>query len=275
MSERQHRDMGDIDLVPKHFGMHVQLKKPLQVDWHEHAKHQLMYSEGGVLYYETALETAILPARFGAWIPAGTTHRISSNSVGLFLRVIYFSRFQGEDPGLSQFGVFPISNLAREMIIQTENWKIPEDADALEKSFFETIRLMVLVWLKKSIGLQLPAPVHPVLVRVTEYIRTHLDRRLRLTSLASESGCSPRTLMRLFQSELGMPFSSYLRTARITKAMELMNRPGARVTQTAYDVGYESLGSFSTAFHRLVGKRPAEYLKELKIFDTDSDRVAN
>lgn len=254
----------NIDKIGKKaFALHLKME-PFSTDWHQHGKHQLVYAEGGVLYFRSEEYTLILPARFCAWIPSGSFHQLHSTSTSLYLRILYFDRTADEEPFYSKLNVFPVSNLAREMILHTYVWK-PQDNDSeAQNVFFEAIRLQVPSWGDRTIPLVLPVPDHSKLRAITDFIEGHAGENLQLNAAGKQFGVSERTLMRLFRKELGMTFSSYVRLARIIKSLELLAQPGASVTETAFAVGFESLGSFSDAFYRLMRIRPSEYLKNAK-----------
>jgi AraC-like DNA-binding protein len=46
---------------------------------------------------------------------------------------------------------------------------------------------------------------------------------------------------------------------RIEKAKELLSSSGLTVTDVCFEVGFESLGSFSSLFHKHVGHPPIAY----------------
>lgn len=231
-------------------------------DWHRHPKHQLLYAEDGVLHLQSGDHQLILPARHGAWIPAHRLHKIHSKSSDLHLRTLYFHERKNDEEILQQFHIFSISVLAREMIVYTQQWSVEDEADQTERSFFETIRLLAIDWCQQTIPLVLPTTNHSLLEEVTVYIRENLRHPLRLDTVAQQYGLSGRTLLRLFKEQLGMTFGTYIRVARIIRAIELLTEPTASVTQVAYDVGYHSLSSFSQAFRQLTGVKPRDYLMD-------------
>ncbi|MNU11728.1 DNA-binding transcriptional regulator AraC [compost metagenome] len=47
------------------------------------------------------------------------------------------------------------------------------------------------------------------------------------------------------------------------KAMEKLLETDLTISEIAYEVGYNSISSFSNTFYKMVGKRPSEF-KELK-----------
>ena len=51
----------------------------------------------------------------------------------------------------------------------------------------------------------------------------------------------------------------YLTERRIEKAKELLTADDLRVTDVCFEVGFQSLGSFSSLFHKWVGHAPASY----------------
>ena len=66
-------------------------------------------------------------------------------------------------------------------------------------------------------------------------------------------------LSRQFKLAFGESPYSYLMTRRIERAMALLRRGDLNVTEVCFEVGYSSLGTFSTRFTELVGMPPSVY----------------
>ena len=245
------------------FSIHIKIGS-FQTDWHAHPKHQFLYSEDGILHLHTEKQRLILPARHGAWIPAHRSHKIYSNSQTLHLHSLYFKKRQDDKRIQQQFHIFPISTLAREMILFTRKWPTEGEMGQLEQSFLETIRLLSIEWFNQTIPLVLPTTEYSPLSEITAYMHTNLANQLQLNHVAAQFGLSGRTLLRLFKKQLGMTFGTYLRVARIIQAIELLTTPNASVTDVAYAVGYKSLSTFSTTFQQLTGVNPRDYLRSLE-----------
>ncbi len=64
--------------------------------------------------------------------------------------------------------------------------------------------------------------------------------------------------VRAFRDEFNATPHRYLQEQRIERAKELL-ASGLSVTDACFEVGFESVGSFSTLFHRLVGEPPGRY----------------
>lgn len=70
-------------------------------------------------------------------------------------------------------------------------------------------------------------------------------------------GVDPARLRRWFQRNHGMTFRAYLRLLRINGAYGNI-RTGGRITDAAFDHGYESLSGFGESFKRTVGFAPSQ-----------------
>ena len=90
-------------------------------------------------------------------------------------------------------------------------------------------------------------------------VRTHLAEPLTLEELGQRVGCSPFYLSRTFSEQMGMTISQFLRQVRLERAAELLRSGKFNVTQAALEVGYSSVGHFSTAFHETFGCCPGLY----------------
>ena len=95
--------------------------------------------------------------------------------------------------------------------------------------------------------------------RAATLVRTHFAEPLTLEELGQRVGCSPFYLSRTFTEQMGMTISQFLRQVRLERAAELLRSGKFNVTQAALEVGYSSIGHFSTAFHETFGCCPGLY----------------
>ncbi|MEM8863494.1 MAG: helix-turn-helix transcriptional regulator, partial [Chloroflexota bacterium] len=235
-----------------------------EVGWHKHLCHQLIYAESGVIHIRTENKQLLLPAHHGVWIPAECAHSLYSSSSALKICSVYFQPKQDDGYFLQAVRVFPLSTLAHEMLVYSHRWLKVGGADPLKTSFFQTLRLLVNEWCEQSLSLELPLPQEPMMIKVTEFILDRLDQSLNLDRISNQFNVSKRTLMRYFQSDLGMTFGRYVQVARIARAAELLTHPAATVTDVALAAGYRSPSSFTQAFQLLVGQTPSGYLRGRK-----------
>ncbi|MCF8260469.1 MAG: AraC family transcriptional regulator [Melioribacteraceae bacterium] len=98
-------------------------------------------------------------------------------------------------------------------------------------------------------------------IGIRNYIENNYDAKLNLDLLSRIHFISKYHLLRLFKKYYGQTPRQYLIDKRIVKSKEKLKN-GMSVTETCFDVGFDSLGSFSTLFKTKTGKSPSEYLKE-------------
>ena len=98
-------------------------------------------------------------------------------------------------------------------------------------------------------------------IGVRDYIDNNYETDLTLDFLSHTRFVSKYHLLRLFKKHYGLTPRQYLIDKRIEKSKEQLKK-GMLVTETCFEVGFESLGSFSTLFKTKTGKSPSEYQKE-------------
>lgn len=93
--------------------------------------------------------------------------------------------------------------------------------------------------------------------------RDLLDRDYRdpldVPAMARAALMSSAHFSRLFREAFGETPYGYLQTRRVERAMALLRRGDRSVTDVCMEVGFTSLGSFSSTFARLVGRSPSAY----------------
>jgi AraC-like DNA-binding protein len=92
-------------------------------------------------------------------------------------------------------------------------------------------------------------------------VDTELARHWTLESLANQIHLSPEQLRHLCQKHFGRSPMKHLTDLRMKRAAGLLVRTNQKIAVVAADVGYENAFAFSTAFKRVVGVSPAEYLR--------------
>lgn len=105
-----------------------------------------------------------------------------------------------------------------------------------------------------------PADEHRAHLRVARaYMDRHYDAPLTLRLVADAAGFSPYHFIRLFRATYRQTPHQYLIQRRIERAKELLRATDMSVHAICYEVGFVSLGSFSSLFRRAVGLSPAAY----------------
>jgi AraC-like DNA-binding protein len=101
-----------------------------------------------------------------------------------------------------------------------------------------------------------------VMRRVRDRIDREFAEPLNVEALARGAHMSAGHLSREFRRVYGESPYSYLMTRRIERAMTLLRRGDLSVTKVCFEVGFSSLGTFSTRFAELVGVPPSVYRRD-------------
>src|SRR5438309_9360422 len=106
--------------------------------------------------------------------------------------------------------------------------------------------------------------LHERLCRARTYIDECYDRPLDLTEISKQACLSRYHFLRLFRDTFATTPHQYLIQRRIEKAKELLCSERFSVTDVCFEVGFQSLGSFSALFRRCVGDAPNNYRERQK-----------
>lgn len=111
----------------------------------------------------------------------------------------------------------------------------------------------------EEIPFQLPEAQSDILKAICENIKTDLSVSNLLVEIAKQYHLSSKTLSRMFQKELNMNFSVWIKQAKLLQALTdlEMKKP---ILNIALDLGYESPSAFSYMFKRQMGVTPTEYV---------------
>lgn len=90
------------------------------------------------------------------------------------------------------------------------------------------------------------------------FMEKNLSEKIELDRIAAAAFMSRFHYIRIFKQVYGITPREYLKGLRINKAKELLKQ-GVSVTQTCFEVGYESLPTFSNAFKKGTGHSPKAY----------------
>ena len=93
----------------------------------------------------------------------------------------------------------------------------------------------------------------------------YLDSGLTLAALAKQLHISKHYISQVLNEKLGVSFFQYVNQKRIDEVKRRLADDAAlqmTIAQIAYDVGFNSLSSFNTAFKKQTGQSPSEYMKE-------------
>lgn len=101
--------------------------------------------------------------------------------------------------------------------------------------------------------------IYKRIVRAKSFIDDCCHQQLDIERIAKEAYFSPYHFIRVFKKIYNKTPHQYLTRRRIDKAKELLKNENFSVTDVCFEIGFESLGSFSTLFNKYVGLSPVKY----------------
>lgn len=158
---------------------------------------------------------------------------------------------------------------------QLLKWGSQIDLKSLEEAYFQTrvfeesqyeavVRL--LTTFAEHLGrvgecMELEATAgEPVMIQeARSLIRERFAEHLTLPEAARAVNASTRYFCKVFKDATGMTFIEYLNRVRVEKAQHLLRNPNLRVSEVAFEVGFESLSQFNRTFKRLTGQTPTAF----------------
>lgn len=91
------------------------------------------------------------------------------------------------------------------------------------------------------------------------YILGHLDKKLTVNELAERTSMVPQSFCRWFKKASGNSFITFLNTARIEMACQLLLTTEMPIRQIAFDCGFESLSHFNRTFKNTKDRSPRNF----------------
>lgn len=96
------------------------------------------------------------------------------------------------------------------------------------------------------------------IVKAKLFIDEHFAEPIDLDAISDEAFFSKFHFIRLFKKTYGKTPHQYLTFVRVEKS-KLLLKDGMPVTETCFDIGFDSVSSFTALFKRLAGQTPSAY----------------
>jgi transcriptional regulator GlxA family with amidase domain len=102
-------------------------------------------------------------------------------------------------------------------------------------------------------------PVARHLLRAKDLVDARYFEPLSVADMAAAAGLSSAHFSRRFKETFGESPHQYLLTRRLERAAALLRTTDWTVARICFAVGWESVGSFTTSFHRIFGETPQRH----------------
>jgi YesN/AraC family two-component response regulator len=104
---------------------------------------------------------------------------------------------------------------------------------------------------------------NPMITRAKEFIEKNQSDDLSLAAVAKAVNASTFYFCKMFKKATGLTFTEYLGRVRVEKAKSFLLNPHLRVSEVAFEVGFQSLSQFNRVFKRITGLSPTEFRNRL------------
>jgi AraC-like DNA-binding protein len=159
------------------------------------------------------------------------------------------------------------------------DWGVQTDLNELREAYFDTrvvtarqhdsfVKLLTifaehLSMVSNQIVVREQNVEPPVIARAKQFITDHQTEELSLEQVARSVNTSKFYFCKIFKKATGINFTDYLSRVRTERAKNLLLNPNLRVSEIAYEVGFQSLTHFNRVFKRILGRSPTDYREQL------------
>ena len=108
---------------------------------------------------------------------------------------------------------------------------------------------------------------HDLFVRLAgsrDFLAAAATTPVTIADAAAQAHISRFHYLRVFQKAFGMTPYQFVQGRRIALAKYLLSSTDMPVTEICFEVGYESLGSFSAKFRQATGEAPSEFRRRTR-----------
>ena len=109
-----------------------------------------------------------------------------------------------------------------------------------------------------------PTTGHDGICRAPAFIAEHFTEPLKVGAVAKHVGMCPQQFRKHFKQSTEKTFRQYLTLCRIERAKELLTNSKGKVTNIAFESGFQSVPTFYRAFRKYTGQSPTDYRQGMK-----------
>jgi AraC-like DNA-binding protein len=159
------------------------------------------------------------------------------------------------------------------------DWGVQTNADELREAYFDTrvlssrqhesvVKLLSifaehLSMVSNQIVMQEQNAEPPIITRAKQFIAEHQTEEISLEQVAKSVHTSKFYFCKMFKKATGINFTDYLSRVRTERAKNLLLNQNLRISEIAYEVGFQSLTHFNRVFKRILGQSPTDYRGQL------------
>lgn len=182
----------------------------------------------------------------------------------------------------------PTEKKFKSTLATLNDWQVTESARELKAAYFKTpvvagdhyasvLRLLSifaehLAVIGNQLVVQADKAEAPTVARSRAYITEHISEEISLAQVSRAANMSIFYFCKIFKKETGMTFTEYLARIRVEMVKKILLNPHTRISEAAFEVGFQSLSQFNRVFRRFAGESPSDYRDRAVSHDGSSHR---
>jgi AraC-like DNA-binding protein/ligand-binding sensor protein len=167
----------------------------------------------------------------------------------------------------------------RRTMRQLAEWGVEISREDVEKAYFETrvvtraqygsiLRLLTifaehLSTVTNQLMVSRTAAELPAVAKARSFIAEHQTEEISLGDVARAVNMSAFYFCKTFRKVTGVTFVDYLARLRVESVKNLLLDPHKRISEAAFEAGFQSLSQFNRVFRRVAGEAPTVYREKL------------
>ncbi len=104
-----------------------------------------------------------------------------------------------------------------------------------------------------------PQTLHREIEAIKQYIYENYDKELSVEQLAEKVYLAPSYLSHVFKKEMGQNLSKFIKSYRMEKAKEMLEKTHKKIVNISYEVGYSNVSYFCQSFREYYGVSPQKF----------------
>lgn len=159
-----------------------------------------------------------------------------------------------------KFGMVPNLRLFADALVSIYKGDHLKNKSFLELKILELLHLLNSLAKKQDFANFLFRLTLPKKRNIKTFMEHNFDKPLKIEDYAYLTGRSLSTFRRDFKSYYNITPQKWLKEKRLEKALNILNTQAIKVTDLAYEVGYENTSYFIKEFKSKVGQSPKQYI---------------
>lgn len=104
----------------------------------------------------------------------------------------------------------------------------------------------------------------PMVTRAKVYIAEKHAEEISLREVAGAVNTSAFYFCKMFKQATGLTFTDYLARLRVEKVKNILQNPNKRISEAAFETGFQSLSQFNRVFRKIAGESPTVWREKMR-----------